>query len=277
LHGPDEFIPGLVLWYMPSKWFINDSRSLDTLTLMGKFVYVGHRYLYMPLYIAILKGTVYLAPSKYMQSVAEKDLYPVLHLPNGIESKKFYTYKSGGPILFVGRLEKVKGIDYLIDAMVIVHKLCPNAKLVVIGSGAHEFEAHEKIRAYHLEDCIKFVGWIARKKIDDYYKKCSMLVIPSVWPEISGNVITEAMYIGRPVVATRVGGIPEIVKNNHNGLLVPAKNSESLAEAIMKVFIDKEMAEKMGRNAHEDVKKLNFDIHTKKLLEIYKKIIAGEY
>jgi len=162
-------------------------------------------------------------------------------------------------ILFVGRLIYDKGIYELAEAFNIIASEYPDIHLLMIGE---EIEKETLIKKFveSVSDRVHFKGIIPYKEVAYYMKIAELLVLPT-WAEGLPNVVMEAMAIGLPIVATDVGGIPEVLQNGITGLSVPAKNAEKLTEAIVRMIEDKNLRETCMRNAKElihnkfDVKK----------------------
>lgn len=151
----------------------------------------------------------------------------------------------------VSRLTVHKGHEFLFRAMKEVTKkqkhIC--AKLLVIGSGDEEHNLKELAYKLNLEKNILFFG--VRKNIPDLMKAMDIFVHPSLF-EPFGITIVEAMYSGLPVVATNVGGIPEIVKDGETGLLVSPRDYGALADALLRLIEDPAMARSMGENGRAE-------------------------
>ncbi|MGH7268978.1 MAG: glycosyltransferase family 4 protein [Polyangiaceae bacterium] len=133
-------------------------------------------------------------------------------------------------ILFVGRLEPQKGIDELLRAFSRVREGAPDALLVLIGSGV----SCDRVRAIAARDpsgAIRVVGARPHDEIAEWMGACDVLTLPS-WAEGTPNVILEALASGRPVVATRVGGIPDILSDQRSGIVVSARDANALAQAL---------------------------------------------
>lgn len=135
-------------------------------------------------------------------------------------------------LLFVGRPERAKGFDELIAAMVALKDETPPVELIVVGDASEA----GKYRALAEQSgaAISFVGTLAQQRIADYLAACDALVLPS-WAEGTPNVILEALASGRRVVATSVGGIPDIVNRPEYGILIEPRNADSLAVALRRV------------------------------------------
>lgn len=134
---------------------------------------------------------------------------------------------------FVGRLVAQKGVDVLIDAVPRVRARHPTAVTVIVGDGPLAPELRARAAALGLGDCVRFVGWIADAR--RVMPACDVIVVPSRWEGL-GLVALEAMACARPVVASRVDGLAEIVEPAATGLLVPAGDAAALAEAVASVL-----------------------------------------
>lgn len=146
-------------------------------------------------------------------------------------------------ILFVGNLVWQKGVEYLIRAKEFLNE---DAEIVIVGDGPLFSELKGIVESENIEG-IKFTG--ARNDIEKIMSSANIFVLPSL-SEGRPTVILEAMASGKPVIATNVGGIPEIV-NDQIGILISPEDSIGLAEAINKLLEDKGLMEKMGKNARE--------------------------
>ncbi|MDQ7857906.1 MAG: glycosyltransferase family 4 protein [Armatimonadota bacterium] len=147
--------------------------------------------------------------------------------------------------LFVGVLEAPKAPEVLIDAWCRVANRLPTARLVMVGEGPLRATLEETVRRLGLPGRIKFLGTVPRPRLVDLLDEAWCLVLPSR-SEGLPRVILEAMGRGRAVVASRVGGIPELVEDHITGLLVPPEDPIPLAEALVKVLSDRSLAEAMG-------------------------------
>ncbi|HEX3013184.1 MAG TPA: glycosyltransferase [Methanobacterium sp.] len=150
-------------------------------------------------------------------------------------------------VLFVGNLVWQKGVEYLIRAKEFMKV---DAEIVIVGDGPL-LEELKAIVEFEKMEGITFTG--ARTDIEKIMPAADVVVVPSV-SESFGIVVLEAMASGKPVIATNVGGIPEVV-NKETGVLVNPEDPVGLAEAIDKILEDKELKEKMGKTAREQVMK----------------------
>jgi glycosyltransferase involved in cell wall biosynthesis len=157
-------------------------------------------------------------------------------------------------ILFVGRIAAEKGVATLIEAMAKVARSAPGAVLTIVGPGADGTErggylrdCRGMVRTLGLEACVRFVGEVPNAEMPRLLRSARVLVVPSVWEEPCGVVVLEGLACGTPVVASRVGGIPELVDEGQTGLLVSAKDPEALAVALNSALTDRELQDSAAR------------------------------
>jgi glycosyltransferase involved in cell wall biosynthesis len=150
--------------------------------------------------------------------------------------------------LFVGMLERSKDLETLAEAWRLVAAAVPEARLVVIGRGAL-VDVVERLRDDYPER-IEYVPEVAPSEVASRLDESTFLVLPSR-SEGLGRVIIEAFTRGRPVIATRVGGIPDIVRDHESGLLVEQGDAQALADAMVAVLTDRELAERLAQGARE--------------------------
>ncbi len=147
---------------------------------------------------------------------------------------------------FIGRLESVKGPDYFVDAAAAVAREFPNVKFLVAGDGSLRRTLEERSRTLGLYGKMGFTGWV--EDIDAAFGRIDILVVPSR-NEAVGRVILEAAARGIPSVATRVGGIPEVVRDRETGLLVAPRDVRGLAAGVLCLLKDEALRWKMGAEA----------------------------
>lgn len=139
----------------------------------------------------------------------------------------------GSYILFAGRISPYKGLDYLFPAMEKVHQLCPDCKIVVAGKGKYHFD----ITSYQQQTDYFDIRnrFIADNEMVALIKNCAFMVCPYTDATQSG-VIMSAFAFNKPVIATNVGGLPEMVKHGHYGLIIEARDEQSLTDAIVELW-----------------------------------------
>ena len=174
-------------------------------------------------------------------------------------------------ILFFGRIFKYKGLEYLIKAEPLITKEVPNAKIIIAGMGG-DFSRYDEL-ILNKDNFIIFNYFIDYKKGAELFQRCSVVVLPYIDASQSG-VIPTAYGFKKPVVVTDVGAIPEIVDDGVTGFIVPPKDREALAEAIVKLLKDEKLRKQMGENAYKKLKTdLSWDKIADKTIEVYKKAI----
>lgn len=181
-------------------------------------------------------------------------------------------------ILFTGRLIQRKGVKYLLraTARILRHQ---KIDVVITGDGDQREILERECRNLQLKDCVKFVGFVSNKQLNEEYARCDVWVNPSI---IDDNGDTEGLGVGsieayahrKPVVASAVGGIPDTVKHGKTGLLVPAMDEKSLARAILDLINNPKKARQFGeeglRFAQE---KFNWDHITDQLEDAYYRLL----
>ena len=178
-----------------------------------------------------------------------------------------FHHKEEKIILFVGRFEEVKGLPYLIDAMEYV-----NASLYIVGSGPDESSL--RIQANRFPDRITFLGSKSHEELSKIYSSADVCVVPSICDrngkeEGFGLVILEAMASGVPIVASRSGGIVDIVRDGVNGLLAEPKNSKDLAEKINQILINPALAEQLKEEAYRTVGDYSYEKIAERFSRVY--------
>jgi len=201
-------------------------------------------------------------------------------IPNGVDIKEFDAVKSKKSdffkILFVGRFDKVKGLDYLIKAVVNLKKLKTHyllPKTILVGYGFEEKNLQKQVKKLKLSDLIEFKGKLTGKKLISEYKSANMFILPSL---SEGQPITllEAYAAKLPVIATDVGDNRKLIVDGQNGWLIKPKNSKMIALAVLKALKSRSL-NKMGDKNYQLVKKdYSWPKVAKETFEIYKKIIG---
>lgn len=144
--------------------------------------------------------------------------------------------------LYVGRLAEKKGIKYLIKAVKELHSDVENFQLTIVGTGSMEDDLQELTKQWDLQDTVKFTGWISEEELRNHYVAADFVIVPSI-ETASGDtegmptVISEAFASGNPVIASEVGGIPDVVDDQVNGFLVQQKQPDELSKK-MKILIE---------------------------------------
>jgi glycosyltransferase involved in cell wall biosynthesis len=161
--------------------------------------------------------------------------------------------RAAGPptVLYVGRIERSsawKGIGVLVRAFATIAERLPSARLELVGDGDAVDGFRRTAAALGIADRVGFRGVLSGAELVAAYRRARVVVLPSLTEaESFGMVLAEAMSCGRPVVGSRVGGIPRVVTHGHDGLLVPPGDAAALSEACLAVLTDADLAERLGR------------------------------
>ncbi len=172
----------------------------------------------------------------------------------------------------IARLVKVKNHQLLIDSMKIVLQTIPEAKLLIVGDGPLRRELEEYARSLGISDNVVF--WGETEYVHDLLKIIDVFVLSSLNEGISVTIL-EAMALGKPVVATRVGGNPEIIINKETGILVESNDTEAMAEAIVSILNDRGKKTEFGLRGKERIEKVfNINLMVGKIEELYLQLIG---
>jgi glycosyltransferase involved in cell wall biosynthesis len=197
-------------------------------------------------------------------------------IPMGVESDLFAyrappeTQKLG--LLTVGPLIERKGIRFLIEAMRIVSARVPHCELLVAGDGPLRTSLEQLTRDLELDGAVKFLGHIGRNALPRIYERCSIYIQPSL-SETSPSSIREAMAVGRPVIATDVGAVSELVQDGYNGFLVDPRDPLALAERIVELSSQPRLVREMGSNSRSVVENaFDYQLIVQKWYELYRNL-----
>jgi glycosyltransferase involved in cell wall biosynthesis len=185
----------------------------------------------------------------------------------GLEDKKV--------ILYSGRLTEKKGVHHLLKAFSIMCKESPGLGLVYCGRGTMEAELKSMAQTLGLDQRVFFTGPVPHEDLAEYYAMCDVLAVPSTYENL-GLAPLEAMSVGRPVVASDTGGLPEVIENKKTGLLVPPGDPRALAHALLSVVRDDGLAAELGRSARSEVlSKFTLDACADATLGVYETVIRN--
>ncbi|MCP6718833.1 MAG: glycosyltransferase family 4 protein [Patescibacteria group bacterium] len=172
-------------------------------------------------------------------------------------------------ILSVGQLEKVKGMDVVIDAFNEISKEFPDFKLIIIGEGSQRKNLELRIKNLGLENKVELKGRLSLEQTKNTMRECYYFILPSL-SEGLPRALMEAMVLGKPVIGSNVGGIPDLIKDGQNGFLFIAGDSNELGKKMRILLNNKELSLNMGQAGKELIKN-NFS--NKKYIENYIKMV----
>ncbi|MEN4006861.1 MAG: glycosyltransferase family 4 protein [Methanobacteriaceae archaeon] len=228
--------------------------------------------------VIIATTSSYAKESKFLKGYEDK----IVIIPNGINIEEVTTNYSKEEcrnklklpadkklILFLGSLVQYKGPDILLKALYLVKKEIPDVKLIFAGRGPMLTELRELSKKLYLD--VEFLGFVEEPLKPMYFKASDIFCLPSItMSESFGIVNLEAMACGIPIVSTRLGGIPDIVEDGKSGLLVEPGDSKSLADALIYLLENDDIAKKMGDYGKRKVRDYSWEKIALKTEEIYK-------
>jgi len=179
-------------------------------------------------------------------------------------------------ILFVGRVSSRKGVIDLVKAFSIVKNNIDEVMLLIVGKEDAKYGEKVKkvIQELDIADSTLLLGPIPNKEVVEILKKCDLFVYPSVGGEGIPRAIIEAMACGKPIVATNIAGIPEVVRNGETGFLVKVGDYQSLAQHIINILRNEELAKTLGNNARKLVEgEFSYEVVIPELVKTFKTII----
>ena len=155
---------------------------------------------------------------------------------------------AGDALVFAGRLGPQKALGTALEALSAV----PDVTLTVAGDGPERDALEQRVRELGLEGRVSFVGSVPREQVLRFFRAADASVLPSAWENFPHTVV-EALAVGCPVIATAVGGVPEVVRDGENGLLVAPRDPDALAAAIRRFFADDALRARLSDNAAPSV------------------------
>jgi phosphatidylinositol alpha-mannosyltransferase len=273
IHLHEPFLPMLCISTLLQSQTVN----------VGTFhAYYAEAKSYRPLksifrkWITKLHGKIVVSQPLYnfLNTYAPSD-YNII--PNGINIERFTQegpirkeYDDGKVnIVFVGRLETRKGLDYLIEACGMLNKKFSNFRLIVVGPGTRLKKGYKKmVKEAGLEN-VDFIGFASVDELPQYYRTADIFCAPAIWGESFGIVLLEAMACGKPVIASNIEGYASVMHNNEEGLLVAPKDARGLADALLTLAENRDLREKMGQKGRINAEKYSWPKVAERVLNFY--------
>ncbi len=203
-------------------------------------------------------------------------------IPNGVDLESFSPDVSPVDefcdgklnILFVGRLESRKGLNYLIKAYKEIKEEFPNSRLIIVGPGTRLRRKYEKhVRRSGLKDVV-FVGYVSYNELPRYYKTADIFCSPATGRESFGIVLLEAMAVGKPIVASNIDGYASIITHGVEGLLVPPKDKGVLAQALISLMTDESLRHEMGAKGRLKAQDYGWEHITQRVFNYYVRLLS---
>lgn len=212
-------------------------------------------------------------------------------IPNGVDLSLFGPHQDSPPIrsthgnpkvllLAVGRFVEKKGFIYLIRAMPQILRAYPSTKLLLAGYGPLEAELEREVQAVDAQKQVRFLGGLPSTDLAKYYASADLFLCPSIYAadgdtEGQGVTILEAFASGTCVIATNVGGIPDMVEHGHTGVLVEEKSPEAIAAAVIQLLGNQNLQSKLTENARRWVlQHANWEEVAGRFAELYSRLLS---
>lgn len=198
-------------------------------------------------------------------------------IPNGIDAKHFSAdvapkdmfLDDKQNILFLGRMEFRKGLNYLLKAYLELLDTLPNTRLIVVGPGTRLRKRYEAwVKRHKLKDVI-FTGYTPYSELPRYYKTADVYCSPATGRESFGIVLLESMNVGTPVVASNIEGYASVMTHGKEGLLVPPKKPHQLAEALITLLKDQRLRQKMGERGMVTAAEYSWEKVSRRVYDFY--------
>lgn len=233
-------------------------------------------YYYRSHKIYTKKIDMIITPSDFYKEKLIQDGIPnskIKAIHNFIDVEQYnITTSDDGYALYIGRLSKEKGIVNLIKAF----KKIKDGMLYIAGDGPEKENIIQFIKENNLQKNIKLLGYLNKEQVNEKISKCRFVVVPSIWYENCPYSILETLSIGKPVIGAKIGGIPELVKDNNSGLLYDFDNVDELSQKMELLFENKNLAIQLGNNARKiAVNEFSKEKYYNDILPIYKDLIKG--
>jgi len=219
---------------------------------------------------------IFIAPSDFLRNKMIDfgfDESKIVHIPNfvNLEANNFTDKEEGRYFIYFGRLSEEKGIITLVKAMSKVKE----ATLLIVGTGPLESEIKQMVKTAKLNN-VRLLGFRSGEDLKAIVQGSMFSILPSEWYENNPLSILESFANTKAVIGSKIGGIPELIDENVNGLLFEPGNDEELAEKINYLFSRKKEAAAMGKNARQKIKnEYNAEKHYEKISEVYKELLAS--
>jgi glycosyltransferase involved in cell wall biosynthesis len=210
----------------------------------------------------------------------------VVSISAGVDSERFHASVSGGPVRaelglgqapvvgLVANVRGSKGHNIFLEAARTVLATAPDARFLVVGDGVGFDEVARRVREMGLDRSVRLTGF--RRDIPEVMAALDVLVLPSIRSEAIPQVIPQALAVGTPVVASTVGGSPELIRDGENGRLVPPGDARALADAILALLREPEQARAMARAGQALVReRYTIDATMARTTRVYHELLQG--
>ncbi|MFA4880106.1 MAG: glycosyltransferase family 4 protein [Candidatus Doudnabacteria bacterium] len=208
---------------------------------------------------------IFICPSKFMRQKLTAWGLPqakLVTLPYFIKEEYITPLEEKDYILFFGRLSPEKGLDLLISVM----RKLPEIKLKIVGEGPEKEKLEDYVQKNHISN-VQFLGYKQGDELKKIIQKSRFVVVPSSWQEVFGLVVLESFNLGKVVLASKKGGLQEIIREGNTGFFF--QNAAELAKKIQSLYQNRETTQKIGRRARREIRRYNPEVYYQNLMKIY--------
>jgi len=203
-------------------------------------------------------------------------------IPNGVDVEHFSPdvapieeFDDGKlNILFVSRLEKRKGLNYLLQAFKQVKEEIPNSRLIVVGPGTRLRRRYERYVARSGLKDVVFVGLVSYDDLPRYYQTADVFCAPAIGSESFGIILLEAMAMGKPIVASNIEGYASVISHGADGLLVPPADKDKLAQALISLLNDEALRQEMGAKGRIKALEHSWEHIAQRVFDYYVRVLS---
>jgi glycogen(starch) synthase len=283
VHGPELFLHDTVRFCLPARCFRGGDRIHGRLNLRGVAAYTWAGVVTAGLTRCLLRRYVdiFTAPSPYMAARVERSLGTARVVRNGLDENylaaattRRYDHASRTPrLVVVARLDETKGVQVLLAAMPTILAAHPRAHLTIVGTGEMEERLRRLAADLGVESAVTLVGWQPPAGLAATLARADVAVIPSIWPESFGMAALEALATGCAVVASDCGGLPDLVRHNETGVLVPPGDVGVLADAVRRLLDDPALCRRLATAGFRLASQLTLSAHATGVLNLYREAI----
>ncbi|HGE72539.1 TPA: glycosyltransferase family 1 protein [Candidatus Poribacteria bacterium] len=288
--------------FVPSSWFFKKIDKIPVVVtlhwcpldyppelatkLWHSNIFRAHQYLSFAFGIKYADKVI--SPSKYYAELIEKKIgLRSIVIPNPINIEKFarlpprevarkelFLNAKDFVILCVGRLDVEKGLEYLIQAFSNVIRECPRAKLIIVGDGPLKSFLINMTNKTRLTN-VFFAGRVTNRYLDLLLSASDLYISTSIYENFSISLL-DALAAGLPIICTNVGGSPEIIENNINGLLVPPRNHVAISEAVLKIISNESLRTNLRKNNKVKAQLYSKSIIIPKIIGVYNELLSSK-
>lgn len=281
LHGPELFLRGTVRRCLPAHYFVYGSRT-NRLTVPGALAAVWAAGVTGTVWRRLLRRNVdvFVAPSRFLAGLSERSLGPTRVVGNGVHEAYLAAIRPPAPpaagprLVMAGRLEDFKGPQVLLAALPAILARHPGTRLRILGTGPLAGVLPVMAAELGVGHAVTMAGWLSPAELAAELSRSDVAVVPSLWPEAFGMTALEALAAGCPVIAAATGALPEVVRHERTGLVVPPGNPDALAAAVDRLLTDADLRSRLARAGRDLAEEFTLPSLARALDDVYREARA---